>query len=101
MIVSMFISFVFSSRRRHTRCALVTVGQTLCSSDLMPAFWSRQSPYRAPLVLDSPEKIARLYETRRALGLEGGMLVANPAPEDDEIPEIGRASRRERVCPYV
>jgi pseudouridine-5'-phosphate glycosidase len=33
-------------------------------SEVMPAFWSRQSPYRAPLVLDSPEKIARL--TRRA-----------------------------------
>src|SRR3546814_13607317 len=26
--------FVFSSRRRHTRCALVTGVQTLCSSDL-------------------------------------------------------------------
>jgi pseudouridine-5'-phosphate glycosidase len=55
-------------------------------SEVMPAFWSRQSPYRAPLVLDSPEKIARLFNTRRTLGLDGGMLVANPVPEDDEIP---------------
>jgi pseudouridine-5'-phosphate glycosidase len=61
-------------------------------SDVMPAFWSRQSPYRAPLVLDSPEKIARLYQTRRALGLEGGMLVANPVPEDDEIPAAEMAA---------
>jgi pseudouridine-5'-phosphate glycosidase len=54
--------------------------------DVMPAFWSRQSPYSAPLTLDTPEKIARLYQTRRALGLEGGMLVANPVPADHEIP---------------
>src|SRR3546814_6829100 len=27
--------FFFSSRRRHTRCALVTGVQTLCSSDLI------------------------------------------------------------------
>jgi pseudouridine-5'-phosphate glycosidase len=54
--------------------------------EVMPAFWSRQSPYRAPLVLGTPERIAHLYRTRRALGLEGGMLVANPVPTDHEIP---------------
>jgi pseudouridine-5'-phosphate glycosidase len=52
----------------------------------MPAFWSRQSPFQAPLTLDSPDEIAHLFTTRRALGLEGGMLVANPVPEDNEIP---------------
>lgn len=52
----------------------------------MPAFWSRLSPYQAPLTLDEPEEIAHLFTTRRALGLEGGMLVANPVPEDAEIP---------------
>lgn len=55
-------------------------------SDIVPAFWSRQSPYAAPLRLDSAEAIARLYDTRAALGLGGGMLVANPVPEADEIP---------------
>jgi len=56
------------------------------SSDVMPAFWSRQSPYRAPLRLEAPEDIAKLFDTRRKLGLDGGMLVANPVPEADEIP---------------
>jgi pseudouridine-5'-phosphate glycosidase len=54
--------------------------------EVMPAFWSRHSPYRAPLTLHSAEEIARLYETRLALGLDGGMLVANPVPESEEIP---------------
>ncbi|ODT05493.1 MAG: pseudouridine-5-phosphate glycosidase [Mesorhizobium sp. SCN 65-20] len=55
-------------------------------SDIVPAFWSRKSPYSAPLRLDSAGKIARLYQMRAALGLDGGMLVANPVPESDEIP---------------
>lgn len=55
-------------------------------SDVMPAFWSRHSPYRAPLRVDEPEDVARLFETRRRLGLDGGLLVANPVPEGDEIP---------------
>ena len=55
-------------------------------SDVMPAFWSRHSRYPAPLRVDDPEAIARLFATRLALGLEGGMLVANPVPESDEIP---------------
>ena len=55
------------------------------SSDVMPAFWSRLSRHAAPLRLDQPEKVARLFATRQALGLDGGMLVANPVPEADEI----------------
>ena len=55
-------------------------------SDVMPAFWSRQSPYRAPLRIDSAEEIAAFQTTREAMGVEGGMLVANPIPQGDEIP---------------
>ena len=52
----------------------------------MPAFWSRHSPFRAPLTLHKPDEIAHFYKTRAALGLSGGMLIANPVPEDHEIP---------------
>lgn len=55
-------------------------------ADVMPAFWSRQSPFAAPLRLDSAEAIARFFRTRRELGLDGGMLVANPVAQADEIP---------------
>ena len=54
-------------------------------SDVMPAFWSRESAFAAPLRLDRPEEIAAFFNTRRALGLQGGMLIANPVPEADEI----------------
>lgn len=54
--------------------------------ETMPAFWSRQSRFRAPLTLHTPEEIAHFYKTRAALGLGGGMLIANPVPQGDEIP---------------
>lgn len=55
-------------------------------TDTMPAFWSRISPFKAPLRLDRAEDIARFYQVRGELGIVGGMLVANPVPEVSEIP---------------
>ncbi|MGD9863338.1 MAG: pseudouridine-5'-phosphate glycosidase [Pseudodonghicola sp.] len=54
--------------------------------DMFPAFWSRRSPYSAPLRVDSAEAIARAHAARRALNVPGGQLVANPIPAEDEIP---------------
>ena len=36
--------------------------------------------------MDTPEEVADLIRTKHQLGLKGGMLVANPVPEHDEIP---------------
>jgi pseudouridine-5'-phosphate glycosidase len=70
-------------------CGVPVVG---FGTDVMPAFWSRRSHCPAPLRLDAPEAVARFFRTRRDLGLEGGMLVANPVPEEDEIPAGEMAS---------
>lgn len=55
-------------------------------TDDFPAFWSRASGLPAPLRLDDPADLARFWRTRRALGLDGGLLLANPVPEEAEIP---------------
>jgi pseudouridylate synthase len=55
-------------------------------SDTMPAFWSRQSPLKAPLRLDAAESIAGFQRARESIGVVGGMLIANPIPEASEIP---------------
>jgi pseudouridine-5'-phosphate glycosidase len=66
-------------------------------SDIFPAFWSRDSGLKSPLMLNSPAAIANFQKTRELLGIEGGMLIANPVPEASEIPReemeiyIGRA----------
>ncbi|MFB7143445.1 pseudouridine-5'-phosphate glycosidase [Agrobacterium deltaense] len=55
-------------------------------SEEFPAFWSRSSGLPSPLSLNSPAAIANFQTTREQLGIDGGMLVANPVPEEDEIP---------------
>ena len=55
-------------------------------TDRFPAFWSRDSGLPAPLRLDTAEEIAALAAAQRRLGLAGGVLVANPVAEADEIP---------------
>ena len=51
-----------------------------------PAFWSRDSGLPSPLMLNSPAAIANFQAVREQLGIEGGMLVANPVPAENEIP---------------
>ncbi len=53
--------------------------------DEFPAFWSAKSQFDAPLRMNSPDDIAKSHATRRALGLPGGQLVANPIPAEDQI----------------
>ncbi|OCP03446.1 MULTISPECIES: pseudouridine-5'-phosphate glycosidase [unclassified Ensifer] len=55
-------------------------------SEVFPAFWSRDSGLKSPLMLNSPAAIANFQNMRDLLGVEGGMLVANPVPEAAEIP---------------
>ncbi len=50
-----------------------------------PAFWSRISGHASPLTLGSAEAIARFQSVREAMGIDGGMLIANPVPQQDEI----------------
>lgn len=56
-------------------------------TEMLPAFWSRSSGLPAPLVAHDAEEIAKTFEMRRALGLKGGQLIANPIPKDAEIPK--------------
>src|SRR3546814_7698116 len=95
--------FCFSSRRRHTRCALVTGVQT-CA---LPICWSLYA-------LNGKLKYCYNYGGFKHYMIEGG----TPLSEGDHQVrmefayaggglgkggkvKIGRASRRERVCQYV
>jgi len=55
-------------------------------SEDFPAFWSRSSGLKSVLNLPSPAAIANFQKMRDQLGIDGGMLIANPVPEADEIP---------------
>src|SRR3546814_6596228 len=100
--------FFFSSRRRHTRCALVTGVQTcaLPISGAEPVIRRlRESliaehldvPYYSA---DDKQDIRDAYVAHIAKVLElSGVPAADATGQANA--EIGRASCRERVCQYV
>ncbi|MFL6105843.1 MAG: pseudouridine-5'-phosphate glycosidase, partial [Marmoricola sp.] len=55
-------------------------------TDDFPAFYTRTSGYAVPLRVDSAEEVAALMKAKDDLGIAGGISVANPIPEADEIP---------------
>src|SRR3546814_15276296 len=122
-----FVVFFFSSRRRHTSCALVTGVQT-CA---LPIYFigklfgllarppqhrfenrrRRQEDLQAPEFIDDDVcHLAGVYDGLRDWDREGdnfteSVAVKNPEPVrssdfDEMLAKIGRASCRERVCQY-
>ncbi|GGS36081.1 pseudouridine-5'-phosphate glycosidase [Deinococcus knuensis] len=55
-------------------------------SEEFPAFYSRQSGFKAPLTVATPDEAARVLKAKWDLGVSGGVMLANPIPEDAEIP---------------
>lgn len=49
-------------------------------TEVLPAFFSRTSPYMVSITLDRPEDIARAMTTKWQTGLNGGIVIANPIP---------------------
>src|SRR3546814_3763759 len=89
------IHFCFSSRRRHTRCALVTGVQT-CALPIWffsQRLWGAKDPFTG-------------FSVTAAFPLFGVGAYRNKIREANagmkaEQAQIGRASCRERVCQYV
>jgi len=52
------------------------------ATDMLPAFYTRCSDFRVDQRADTPGEVARLMKTKWDLGLAGGIVVANPVPED-------------------
>src|SRR3546814_1018683 len=97
--------FFFSSRRRHTRCALVTGVQT-CALPIFWAAWSFAPTIILPVMLaiwlylrgiDRLKERGRPMPRMRVLSFLFGLTAIVVATQS----QIGRASCRERVCQYV
>src|SRR3546814_3358548 len=97
MGIMRLFSFFFSSRRRHTRCALVTGVQT-CALPISTAF--EELLMHAGLYDDNP-RAKELVWIMLANRAAGPRLAVCPVERLDAQAEIGRASCRERVCQYV
>ncbi|MBR2797299.1 MAG: pseudouridine-5'-phosphate glycosidase [Clostridia bacterium] len=47
----------------------------------LPAFYTRKSGFGVDYRLDTPDEVAAAFRAKLEMGLEGGMLVTNPIPE--------------------
>lgn len=52
----------------------------------LPAFWARESGTRSPFVMADEKEAAAMVLAQERLGIESGMLLANPIPKEHEIP---------------
>src|SRR3546814_9266871 len=104
MCMSYFDLFVFSSRRRHTRCALVTGVQT-CA---LPIFTIRVFQGEREMAADNkllgqfdlvglPSAPRGVPQIEVTFDIDANGIVSVQAKDK----EIGRASCRERGCKYV
>ncbi len=51
-----------------------------------PAFYSRKSGHAVPMRCDTAAEVASLMRAKWGMGLKGGVVVANPIPQANEIP---------------
>ncbi|HOB15732.1 MAG TPA: pseudouridine-5'-phosphate glycosidase [Defluviitoga sp.] len=51
-------------------------------TDELPSFYSRKSGIKVPHKVDTAEEAARIMKTKWDLGLQGGVLITNPIPEE-------------------
>jgi pseudouridylate synthase len=52
-----------------------------------PAFFTRESGFKADFQIDSPAAQASFIRTKWDLGLKGGVVLANPVPQEAAMPE--------------
>src|SRR3546814_4629478 len=92
------VFFFFSSRRRHTRCALVTGVQTCALPISSPVCYAVQAEDAYMGYADRDEILDALNELIEAERAGARVALKSCKAAADQI---GRASCRERVCQYV
>lgn len=56
-------------------------------TEMLPAFYTRTSQYKVNYRMDTPLEIAKTLKVKWDLGLDGGVLVTNPIPEEYSLDE--------------
>ncbi|MFC5603198.1 pseudouridine-5'-phosphate glycosidase [Sporosarcina koreensis] len=54
-------------------------------TDVLPAFFTRESDFGLNIRVDEPETVADILRVKWDLGLKGGAVIANPIPEADAM----------------
>jgi pseudouridine-5'-phosphate glycosidase len=63
-------------------CGVPVIGY---QTDTLPAFYTRDSGFPVDYRIEHPEEVAKIMRTKWELDLGGGMIIANPIPEEYEL----------------
>src|SRR3546814_9814941 len=99
--VYLYLFFFFSSRRRHTRCALVTGVQTCALPIFLAPTQVNTIEPSAPATAACRSILACWLYLRTEISTAGSTMISAVPWAACWSMQIGRASCRERVCPYV
>jgi pseudouridylate synthase len=67
------------------RLETLSVTVLVFGSERFPAFYLTDSGYTVEQSVNSPEEVAQVMRAAEAIGLPGGILVANPVPESAQL----------------
>ncbi len=67
------------------RLETLSVTVLVFGTNRFPAFWLADSGFKVDSSVTTPEEIAAVMQAGETLGLPGGILVANPLPEDAQL----------------
>lgn len=56
-------------------------------TEYLPAFYTRKSDFKVDYKMESPEETAELLKAKWGAGLKGGVVIANPVPEEYSMDE--------------
>ena len=56
-------------------------------TDELPAFFTRQSGIKLNSSSENPDNIAHICKIKNDLNIEGGVVIVNPVPKEDELPK--------------
>ena len=81
-VVSAGVKSVLDIQATLERLETLSVPVVGFGTDVFPRFWLPRSDYAVDFRVDSAAEVAAIISQSRALGLDSGLLVANPIPED-------------------
>jgi pseudouridine-5'-phosphate glycosidase len=57
-------------------------------TEQFPSFYSLKSGHKLEYCLDDPGSMAKVLQTKWSLGLTGGVVIANPIPQEEALDEV-------------
>jgi pseudouridine-5'-phosphate glycosidase len=84
-VVSSGVKSILDVAATLERLETLSVTVLVFGTDRFPGFWLTDSGHTVDSAVSKPEEIAAAMDAADALGLPGGILVANPLPEDAQL----------------